>query len=188
MVSVPGSGRPPGKGNDNPLQYSCLENPGNWGTWWSTVHGSQGVGHDWATDQQACQRLCTGQCYNLSKWMIGKCACSLCRGWAGGEAQGICDFPPHCPADPVALFELLLITSFCPFLALSLGHLCLTLTGSTPRVLVLLPGTRAGGGGLWVSIPLKSHLLHSHPLLVQEAPVLSFSEFTLVFHLLVILP
>ena len=25
--SIPGSGRPPGEGNDNPLQYSCLENP-----------------------------------------------------------------------------------------------------------------------------------------------------------------
>ena len=25
--SIPGSGRPPGGGNDNPLQYSCLENP-----------------------------------------------------------------------------------------------------------------------------------------------------------------
>ena len=25
--SIPGSGRPPGEGNGNPLQYSCLENP-----------------------------------------------------------------------------------------------------------------------------------------------------------------
>ena len=25
-ASIPGSGRPPGEGNDNPLQYSCLEN------------------------------------------------------------------------------------------------------------------------------------------------------------------
>ena len=25
--SIPGSGRCPGRGNDNPLQYSCLENP-----------------------------------------------------------------------------------------------------------------------------------------------------------------
>ena len=28
-VSVPESGRPPAKGNDNPLQYSCLEDPGD---------------------------------------------------------------------------------------------------------------------------------------------------------------
>ena len=31
--SVPGSGRSPGGGNDNPLQYSCLENPRDRGTW-----------------------------------------------------------------------------------------------------------------------------------------------------------
>ena len=36
-------------GNGNPLQYSCLENPMDGGAWWATVHGSQRVGHDWAT-------------------------------------------------------------------------------------------------------------------------------------------
>ena len=35
---VPGSGRSPGKGNGNPLQYSCLENPMDRGAWWATVH------------------------------------------------------------------------------------------------------------------------------------------------------
>ena len=35
---VPGSGRPPGRGNDNPLQYSCLENPMDRAAWWATVH------------------------------------------------------------------------------------------------------------------------------------------------------
>ena len=35
---APGSGRPPGKGNDNPLQYSCLENPMDRAAWWATVH------------------------------------------------------------------------------------------------------------------------------------------------------
>ena len=30
-------GRWPGKGNDNPLQYSCLENPMDRGAWWATV-------------------------------------------------------------------------------------------------------------------------------------------------------
>ena len=29
---------PPGRGNDNPLQCSCLENPMDRGTWWATVH------------------------------------------------------------------------------------------------------------------------------------------------------
>ena len=37
--SIPGSGRSPGRGNGNPLQYSCLENPTDRGAWWATVHG-----------------------------------------------------------------------------------------------------------------------------------------------------
>ena len=36
---IPGSGRFPGEGNGNPLQYSCLENPTDGGAWWTTVHG-----------------------------------------------------------------------------------------------------------------------------------------------------
>ena len=31
--SIPGLGRSPGEGNDNPLQYSCLENPMDGGVW-----------------------------------------------------------------------------------------------------------------------------------------------------------
>ena len=37
--SIPGSGRFPGEGNDNPLQYSCLENSMDGGAWQATVHG-----------------------------------------------------------------------------------------------------------------------------------------------------
>ena len=37
MGSVPGSGRSPGQGNSNPLQYSCLENPMDRGAWRATV-------------------------------------------------------------------------------------------------------------------------------------------------------
>ena len=36
---LPGSGRSPGEGNGNPLQYSCLENPMDRGAWRATVHG-----------------------------------------------------------------------------------------------------------------------------------------------------
>ena len=36
---IPGSGRFPGGGHGNPLQYSCLENPGDRGPWRATVHG-----------------------------------------------------------------------------------------------------------------------------------------------------
>ena len=38
-VSIPGSGRYPRVGNDNPIQYSCLGNPMDTGAWWATVHG-----------------------------------------------------------------------------------------------------------------------------------------------------
>ena len=33
LGSIPGSGRSPGEGNGNPLQYYCLENPMDRGTW-----------------------------------------------------------------------------------------------------------------------------------------------------------
>ena len=39
LGSIPESGRSPGEGNGNPLQYSCLENPMDGGVWWATVHG-----------------------------------------------------------------------------------------------------------------------------------------------------
>ena len=38
MGSISGLGRSPGEGNDNPLQYSCLENPKDRGAWQATVH------------------------------------------------------------------------------------------------------------------------------------------------------
>ena len=41
----PGSGRSPGEGNGNSLQYSCLESTTDRGTWWATVHG---VAKSWA--------------------------------------------------------------------------------------------------------------------------------------------
>ena len=40
---IPQSGRSPGEGNGNPLQYSCLENPLDRGAWQATVH--ERVGH-----------------------------------------------------------------------------------------------------------------------------------------------
>ena len=36
---IPEPGKSPGEGNSNPLQYSCLGNPIDRGTWWATVHG-----------------------------------------------------------------------------------------------------------------------------------------------------
>ena len=39
--SIPRSGRSPGVGNGNPLQYSCLDDSMDRGAWQATVHGSQ---------------------------------------------------------------------------------------------------------------------------------------------------
>ena len=41
--SIPGSERSPGGGNDNPLQYSCLENPMDREAWRARVHGGGGA-------------------------------------------------------------------------------------------------------------------------------------------------
>ena len=43
--SLPGSGRPPGEGNGNPLQYSCLENRMDRGTWQLQSMGSERLRH-----------------------------------------------------------------------------------------------------------------------------------------------
>ena len=52
---IPGSGRSPGEGNGNPLQYTCLENPMDKGAWQSTVHSV-------AKSQTQLKRLSTHRC------------------------------------------------------------------------------------------------------------------------------
>ena len=49
LGSIPGSGRSPGEGNGNLLQYSCLENPMGRGTWQATVYGVARVRPNWVT-------------------------------------------------------------------------------------------------------------------------------------------
>ena len=46
LGSIPRSGRSPGEGNGNPLQYSCLENPIDRGAWQATVRGVTRVRQD----------------------------------------------------------------------------------------------------------------------------------------------
>ena len=46
LGSIPGLGISPAEGNDNPLQYSCLENSISRGAWWATVHWVSKSGHD----------------------------------------------------------------------------------------------------------------------------------------------
>jgi len=50
--SIHGSGRFPGVGNDNPLQYSCLGNPMDRGAWQVTVQGVARIGQNLTTGQQ----------------------------------------------------------------------------------------------------------------------------------------
>ena len=49
LGSIPGSGRFPGEGNGNPLQYSCLENPMDSEAWQATVHRVARVRQNLAT-------------------------------------------------------------------------------------------------------------------------------------------
>ena len=54
--SIPGSGRSPGKGNGNPLQYSCMRNPMDREAWWATVYGvSKQVRYNLATNTKVIQ-------------------------------------------------------------------------------------------------------------------------------------
>ena len=46
---IPKSGRFPGEGNGNPLQYSCLRSPMDSGACQTTIHGVARVGHDLVT-------------------------------------------------------------------------------------------------------------------------------------------
>ena len=77
----PWVGRSPGGGNDNPRQYSCLENLMDRGDWWATIHRVPRVGHSWAhppttiwgyilptvvSDPLKCNWHC-----NISKWHCG---------------------------------------------------------------------------------------------------------------------
>ena len=55
--SIPGSGRSPGEGNGNPLQYSCLGNFMDRGALWAAAHGVARVGHDLVTKPQHTQLL-----------------------------------------------------------------------------------------------------------------------------------
>ena len=40
MGLIPGSGKSPGEGKGNPLQYSFQENPVDRGAWWAITHGA----------------------------------------------------------------------------------------------------------------------------------------------------
>ena len=55
-----------GEGNGNPLQCSCLENPGDWGAWWAAIYGvSQTSDTTEATQQQQQQQQLCKKSFNL---------------------------------------------------------------------------------------------------------------------------
>ena len=64
--STPGWQRPPGEGNGNPLQYSCLKNPIDRGVWWATVHGSQRVGQNYSS-KKTCTTMSIAALFTIAK-------------------------------------------------------------------------------------------------------------------------
>ena len=57
--SIPWSGRSPGGGRGNQLQYSCLKNTMDKGAWWATVHGVA----------KSVKQLCTYACISELTWL-----------------------------------------------------------------------------------------------------------------------
>ena len=73
---IPGSGRAPGAGNGNPLQYPCLENPMDRGAWWATVYGVARVGHDRAPRRTHSDTECEGLLFfSFFRWCRRQCLC-----------------------------------------------------------------------------------------------------------------
>ena len=60
VVLIPGSGRFPGEGNGNPLQYSCLENSVDREAWWVAVH--QAAKESETTEQPTPAKGASGLC------------------------------------------------------------------------------------------------------------------------------
>ena len=81
LGSIPGSGRSPGGGHGNPLQYSCLENPTDRGARRATAHGVA-VGHDWVTKHTIPQSILA------AAWRWPLHGGSWCEAWPGGRAAG----------------------------------------------------------------------------------------------------
>ena len=68
ISALPVSGRSPGVGNGNPLQYSCLKISMDRRAWWAIVHVFVRAGHDWA---HAYMCVCTHTTYtHRLTWII----------------------------------------------------------------------------------------------------------------------
>ena len=69
MGSIPGSGRSLGEANDNLLQYSCLENLMDTGTWQAIVHGVARVRYDLAKEQHSIYSIVFMR-FNLANYIL----------------------------------------------------------------------------------------------------------------------
>ena len=79
--SVPGCGRSPGGGKDNPFQYSCLENSVDRGAWWATVDGVPKI------EQAGCIK---SWCISQSTVTLMVVACEIPRAEeSGGPVHGV---------------------------------------------------------------------------------------------------
>ena len=68
LDSIPGLGKFPGGGHDNPLQYSCLEDATVRGAWWATVHG---VAKSWTQLKWLSMHACMqASCIFLDKLIL----------------------------------------------------------------------------------------------------------------------
>ena len=84
--SIPGSGRSPGGGHGNPLQYSCLQNPMGRGAWRATVHGIA-QSWTWLSDQHTHVDL-KYSCVCISRSVMSDCDPMDCSP-PGSSAHGI---------------------------------------------------------------------------------------------------
>ena len=118
---IPESGRSPGEGKGNLLQYSCLENPMDRGAWWAAVHGVAGIGQDLATKQQM---LMFFSCQKYTKSRVG---------WERNQDSGVSSQRSR------AIWQTLLLMGCCscrshvagntPRLSAGLCHLLVRLQG-----------------------------------------------------------
>ena len=84
MGSIPRSGRSPGGGHGNPLQYSCLDNPMDRGVWQLQSRGLKRVRHIWS-DWACTQALCLKRPRCWEKLKVGGEGDD--RGWDGWMAS-----------------------------------------------------------------------------------------------------
>ena len=133
---IPESGRSPGEGKGNPLQYSCLENPMDRGAWRAAVHGVAGIGQDLATKQQMLMLFFMSKVHKIEGWV--------------GKKSGFWRFQPEVKghlADSV-VDGLLLLQESCGWKYSSPQCWALSSTGSSPRTRRRLCPLKMDGGGL----------------------------------------